>query len=419
MAIELYTHQLKVLEKIHNGSIIRGGVGTGKSIVALVYFFTKVAKGGLRINGKGEHRDFEDPKDIYVITTAKKRDDLDWEGEAVKFGISTERDLSVGGIQLTVDSWNNIMNYTEVKNAFFIFDEQRLVGAGAWVKAFIKIAKINEWIMLSATPGDNWMDYIPVFVANGFYKNRTEFVREHVIWVPYVKFPKVKGYHGRAKLNNLRRKILVEMPFEMHTKRHIKNVIVEYNRTLFDEAVKKRWNPYTDAPMQNSGELFQVIRRIVNSDTSRYGAVMELTEKHPKLIIFYNFNYELEILRTLGNVLDISLSEWNGHKHQPTPDTDRWMYLVQYTAGAEGWNCIETDAMIFYSLNYSYKVNEQAKGRIDRLNTPYTDLYYYIIRSISPIDQAIMKAITTKTNFNERDYIRDKWIEPLGLQGAK
>ncbi len=408
MRVELGKHQLQALEKIHNGSIVKGGVGTGKSRVALAYFFTKVCGGRLQGLG-GEFEGLPRPRDLYVITTARKRDSLDWEGEAARFGLSTDRDSSQGRVQLTVDSWNNIGNYIDVKDAFFIFDEQRLVGSGAWVKAFLKLAKANQWIMLSGTPGDNWMDYIPVFVANGFYKNRTEFIRTHVVYNNFSKFPKVDRYIETGRLEKYRRQILVDMPYSRHTKRHVLNTIVDYDQEKYEQVVKKRWNIFEERPIKDVSELFRVMRKLVNSDRSRLGAVMQLFEKHPRLIIFYNFDYELEMLRTLGTVLGVTTKEWNGHKHEEVPDGDRWLYLVQYAAGAEAWNCITTDAMIFWSLNYSYKITEQSMGRIDRMNTPYTDLYYYILRSPATIDRAIMKALAGKKNFNESDYSKG-WV---------
>ena len=404
MAIKLYTHQLKALEEMHNGSVLRGGVGTGKSLTSIAYYYTKECKGTIRANGRGSFTKMPNPKDLYIITTAKKRDNNDWYKDLADFGLGSIPKDSFGHSRVTVDSWNNIERYVGVKDAFFIFDEQRLVGSGAWVKAFIKIAKANRWILLSATPGDTWMDYIPIFVANGFYKNRTEFIRTHVVYNNFSKFPKVDRYVEVQRLVRYRNQLLVEMPYARTTVPHSTNVIVEYDKILWDRIVKDRWHIYEERPIKDVGEMFIVMRKLVNSDTSRLGAVMKLMEKHPRLIIFYNFNYELNALRVLAQTTGVPMAEWNGQKHQEIPETDAWIYLVQYTAGAEGWNCIATDAMLFFSLNYSYKVMHQSKGRIDRLNTPYVDLYYYILRSNSGIDNAIAKALTSKKNFNEKEF---------------
>lgn len=383
MNVELYPHQKKALEELDNGKILAGGVGSGKSLTALKYYVEN-----------------ESPKDIYVFTTAKKRDGLEWEGEAIKFGIGTKEGATVHGV-LTVDSWNNIGKYEDVKDAWIIADEQRLVGSGAWVKSFIRIAARNRWIMLSATPGDSWLDYIPVFVANGFYRNRTEFIQRHVVYESFVKFPKVRRFLEQERLETLRRRIVVDMPYDRQTTRHIEKVKVGHDEEKFKRVVKDRWHVFEDRPIRDVAELFRVMRLVVNSDPERLMRVIDLFKKHKKLIIFYNFNYELEALRQLKEILWVDVAEWNGHKHEDIPDSDEWIYLVQYTSGAEGWNCVETNAMIFYSLNYSYKLFEQAQGRIDRINTEFKDLYYYVFRSDSQIDWVIWKALKVKKNFQQ------------------
>lgn len=404
MAVELGPWQIKAIKEMHNGCILRGDVGTGKSRTTLAYYFFRELGAGAPINGLGEFKLPDVARavpDLYVITTVKKRDSLDWETEAKDFGIFTAREHSIGGAKLTVDSWEKIQSYVDVENAFFVFDEQRLVGSGAWVKAFQTIASRNRWVLLSGTPGDTWMDYIAVFIANGHYKNRTEFLREHVVYNNFSRFPKVDHFIHVKRLEKLRDSILVEMPFDRHTIRHLETRIVEHDTELFDRAVKKRWHVYEERPIRDVGELFIVMRKIVNSDMSRLGEVMKLMEKHPRLIVFYNFNYELDALRTL-DLLGTEIREWNGHKHEKLPEGDSWVYLVQYVAGAEGWNCTTTDAEVFYSLTYSYKIFEQSQGRIDRLNTPYTHLWYYILRSTAQIDTAIWRSLMSKKNFNER-----------------
>ena len=402
MGVGLYDYQLKAIEQMRNGCILCGGVGTGKSRTALGYYFKK--------NGGELGKDYvpmKKPQDLYIITTARKRDTFEWEGDMSPFLLSSDPKLNIYSNKVVIDSWNNIGKYEKAENAFFIFDEQRLVGNGAWVKTFLKIAKVNDWILLSATPGDTWSDYIPVFIANGFYKNRTEFVREHVIYSRFTKFPKIDRYTNTGRLTRLRNKILVDMDFNRKTIPHHEDVFCSYDVTSYKTMIKTRWNPWKDIPIQNASELCYSLRKIVNSDDSRQASLLELLEKHPKAIIFYNFDYELEILKDIYYGEDVQLAEWNGHKHQEIPKGDKWIYLVQYTSGCEGWNCITTDTIIFYSQNYSYKVLKQAEGRIDRLNSPYRDLYYYHLRSRSGIDLAITKSLIQKKKFNEGKFV--KW----------
>lgn len=405
MAIELYDHQKKALAKMKNGCILNGGVGSGKSITSLAYYFTQQG-------GKLDPFEYmRSPKDLYIITTARKRDTLEWQKDMLPFLMSTNpKHNKIYGNKIIVDSWNNIGKYSDISDAFFIFDEQRVVGSGTWVKAFLKIARGNDWILLSATPGDKWEDYIPVFLANGFYKNKTEFTREHIVYSSYTKFPKVDRYLGIARLERLRDRILVDMDFDRKTVQHHEDVYVSYDIPKYKDAIRNRWNPYKNEPIEQASGLCYVLRRIVNEDISRQTALLDIVADHPRVIIFYNFDYELDILKNLvyindGDCLDIA--EWNGHKHQPIPESDKWVYLVQYTAGAEGWNCIKTDTIIFYSQNYSYKIVQQATGRIDRLNTPFTDLYYYHLKSRSGIDLAISKALKEKKKFNETRWC--KW----------
>ena len=403
--IQLYDYQLDAVNRMKNGCILCGGVGSGKSRTALAYYYKE--QGG--ILGTKNYKPMPGkPKDLYIITTARKRDTLEWEGEMAPFLLSTNPECNtLYNNKIVVDSWNNIGKYKDVVGAFFIFDEQRVIGYGAWTKAFLKIARGNNWILLSATPGDTWSDYMPVFIANGFYKNKTEFVAEHIVYNSNVKYKKVDRYLNTGRLIRLRNRILVDMDFDRKTVSHNEDVYCKYDTTLYKETIKNRWDPFDGKPIEQASSLCYILRRIVNSDESRQMAVLELFERHPRMIIFYNFDYELDILKWLYYGDEVEIGEWNGHKHQPIPDGKKWVYLVQYNAGAEGWNCVKTDTIVFYSQNYSYKMLEQARGRIDRLNTPFTDLYYYHLKTRSGIDLAISKALAEKRNFNERKFV--KW----------
>ena len=403
--IDLYDYQLEAIKKMKNGCILCGGVGSGKSRTALAYYY--ICNSG-ELGTENYVPMGDPPKDLYIITTARKRDTFEWEGEMSPFLLSTHKGVNLYSNKVIIDSWNNIKKYTDVKDAFFIFDEQRVVGSGAWVKSFLTIAKYNEWILLSATPGDKWEDYIPVFIANGFYKNKSQFTREHIVYKRFAKFPVVDRYLNTGRLIRLRNNILVNMDFKRPTISHREDIYVKYDVGKYKDICRDRWNIWKNEPLQSAGEYCYALRKVVNTDESRQTALLELLEKHPKAIIFYNFDYELEILKNLYYGEGVEIAEWNCHAHQPIPDSDKWIYLVQYTAGAEGWNCIKTDTIIFYSQNYSYKVMVQSSGRIDRLNTPYTDLYFYHMKSRSGIDLAISRALFDKKKFNETSFCKTK-----------
>ena len=397
-AIKLDDYQLDAIRRLKTGSILCGGVGSGKSRTALAYYYLKIG-GSLEYPGGPIVKDGFKP--LYIITTAQKRDKKEWEDELTPFNLP---DGSV-----VINSWNNIKKYLNVKDAFFIFDEQRVVGYGEWSKSFIYITRSNDWILLSATPGDTWMDYVPVFIANGFYRHKTDFVQQHVIYAPRVKFPKVQRYFNEGKLIKLRRMILVDMDYKNLAEKHKIDVFTDFDKEKYKMVKRTQFNPYRAnngvlEPIQNAGELCYVLRHIVNDDPSRYEAVREILLERKKAVIFYNFDYELEGLRALLEDMNWIFGEWNGHKHEAVPSGEAWAYLVQYTAGSEGWNCITTDTTIFFSQNYSYRATKQASGRIDRRNTPYKDLYYYHLKSRSDIDMAIERALMRKQNFNIRKY---------------
>lgn len=406
--LALDQHQKEAVNKLTRGKILVGGVGSGKTRTALAWAYSRICGGTIATNETETWKKPTNPKDIYVFTTAKKRDHLDWDFEALDFGISTKSEFSYSGITLHVDSYNMIQKYVHIKNVIVIFDEQKLIGNGAWVKAFYKIASQNTWILLSATPGDVWMDYVPVFVANGFFSNRTSFIRQHVVYNHHANFPKIDRYIDTESLYIYRNKLLVELPSIRHTTRHVEHVVCPYDIQQYDRVWNKRWNPYTDAPIKDLSELFVTVRKVVNTDQTRLEEIRNLLDQHPRLIVFYNFNYELDILRTLGK--EFVVAEWNGHKHEPVPTTDRWVYLVQYLAGAEAWECTTTNAMAFYSLTYSHRQFEQAQGRIDRRNTKYSDLYYYVLKSYSEIDSAVWSSVKKKKNFSESAFVKKKNI---------
>lgn len=388
--VQLYPHQIKAVNELHNGSILKGGVGSGKSLTAVAYY-DKVARG----------------KDLYIITTARKRDSGDWIREAARYGLCSTNEHSIYGGKLIVDSWNNISKYVGTMNAFFIFDEQKVIGYGTWAKSFIKITKDNSWIMLSATPGDVWMDYVPIFIAHGFFRNKSHFCREHVVYTTRSRYFKVDHYVNTRILEKYRSDITVEMPFNKKTVPHVIPLYLVFNKDSVKEASETRWNPFTDEPMKDVNEYCHVLRKITNTDSSRLLAIKELMGLHDRIIIFYNFDYELEMLRDFAARDGTPAYEWNGHKHEPVPREKKWLYFVQYNAGAEAWNCTTTNVIVFYSLNYSYKIMEQTAGRIDRMNTPYIDLYYYVLLSKSPMDSMILKALRNKKTFNEKRAI--KW----------
>lgn len=411
--IQLSPYQIDAIKRTKTGCILCGGVGSGKSLTSLGYYYT-FNGGFINKNGEMGSRMFC-PQDLVIITTAKKRDSHEWELELMNIYMNPDPKINSYNNTVIIDSWNNIGKYVNFKKAFFIFDEQRVVGKGAWTKAFYKICKANNWILLSATPGDTWSDYIPVFIANGFYKNRSQFNDEHVVWNAHVNYPSIERYLGTKKLERLREEILITMDYVHDIEQEHIYLEAGYDHLLYKQVCKTRADPFETweidgieypRPLENAAEFCHMLRKIVNSDPSRIDLVQSVMKTHPKAIIFYNFDFELDILRNIQYPEGTVVAEWNGKKHELVPKGEKWVYLVQYNAGSEGWNCIRTDTMIFFSESYSYKQMVQAAGRIDRRNTPFKKLLYYHIRSCSNIDLAIRRSLSEKKEFNKSAFYK-------------
>lgn len=289
--VNLYDYQLDAVNRMKNGCILCGGVGSGKSRTGLAYYY--IQNGG-RVNTKRYVKMHDSPQDLYIITTARKRDTLEWEEEMIPFMMTTDESARMYKHKVVVDSWNNVHKYVGAKDAFFIFDEQRVVGDGQWVKSFLKITKENDWILLSATPGDCWTDYIPVFVANGFYKNRTQFKNEHIVYSRFSKFPKIDRYINTTRLVRLRDRILVDMDFKRPTIQHHETVYVDFDKKQYKDICKTRWNPWKNKPIETASEYCTLLRKVINTDPSRQQEVLDICKARPRVIIFYNFDYELD-----------------------------------------------------------------------------------------------------------------------------
>lgn len=400
----LYDFQREALNELSVGKILCGSYGSGKSRTSLAWYFEK--NGG--VFDRYNFKQMEKPRDLYIITTAKKRNELEWEKEFIPFQLSSKPDENFYKNKVVVDSWQNVGKYKFVTGADFIFDEDHVTGKGVWVDAFYEIAKSNDWIILSATPGDTYEQFIPVFVANGFYKNRTQFLHEHAIFNRYTPYQKIEGYMNKRKLEYYKSLIIVPMDFLRKTKPEHITIWTDYDKAIYKQLMRTRFDIWNEKPFENAAGLCYGLRKVVNSDPSRTSHLLSIMLSHKKIVVFYNFDYELELLKGIQNFEpDFTIAEYNGHKHESIPKTDKWLYLVNYSSGAEAWNCTETDTMVFFSQTYSYKTLFQSYGRIDRLNTPFDILYYYHFKSRAPIDLAISKSLNDKKEFNAKNFV--KW----------
>ena len=376
--IKLLKYQEEAIQKLHSGSVLYGATGSGKSLTGLAYYMRCWSH-----------------LDLYIITTSKKRNAGEWEEEIAKLGCPPPK---------AIDSWNRLKNYRMVSDAFFLFDEHKVGGHGKWAQSMITIAKKNKWILLTATPGDVWDDYASIFIANEFVKNKTTWNEDFCIFDRISKYPKIIGYQREDVLKNMRDAVLVPMEYQSE-KVPIPYVIpykVDHEEEAYVLARRKSLRHPEMRAFRNTSAMFAYMRMNLPDKESKIQALADVLKKEPKAIIFYNFTPEKYEIENAARQVNIPFFQYNGQIKDNVPDGDTWVYAVQYTAGAEAWNCITCRTVIFYSMNYSYKVMTQAKGRIDRCNSPFDELhYYYFISPDFEIDQEILNALTRKEKFNE------------------
>lgn len=406
--VQLRPFQVDCVKHLRSGKVLAAGVGAGKSIMSLYWYVTQCCAYDKSSNLNGELFKLKPSSpDLYIITTAKKRISQEWNDELLRFNlIAGSNSHGMGNVYVTIDSWNNIRKYEGVKDAVFIFDEQRAIGSGVWAKAFVKIAKANKWLMCSATPADGWQDWCSIFIADGFHRNRTEFFRRHAVYSRFTKFPMITKWIDTDYLEKCRDAVLVTCTVPRDTERVWHDLTCGYDREAVKKAMKTRWNPETEAPFANANELVIYLRRLINTDKTRLSYASHVCKDHRRTIIFYSLNAELEEILKLESETGIKVYQFNGHKHDPLPEGSDWIYAVQFFSGSEGWNCTTTDTILYWSLPYSYKQFEQAAGRIDRLDTKYKILNYYVMKSFSPLDISIGRALSNKKDFNLRAFMK-------------
>lgn len=105
-----------------------------------------------------------------------------------------------------------------------------------------------------------------------------------------------------------------------------------------------------------------------------------LESTNDRLIVFYNFNSELERLKEICEKFDKPTSEVNGAKHDLTNynDCDNSVTLVQYQAGSMGINLQLSNKIIYFTPPLSSELFEQSKKRIHRIGQNHPCFYYQL-----------------------------------------
>lgn len=135
----------------------------------------------------------------------------------------------------------------------------------------------------------------------------------------------------------------------------------------------------------------------------RYSMIKELLEStNDRMVIFYNFNAELEQLKVICEELDKPISQVNGSVKDLDnfENIDNTVLLVQYQAGAMGLNLQKANKIIYFSLTESSDLFEQSKKRIHRIGTTQP-CFYYILMCENSVEEDIYKSLLLKQDYND------------------
>lgn len=403
---ELYAFQKKAITELQQPDkhICIAGCGAGKGSIALHWLKTTNKKKWL------------------FITTASKRDSKDVENEMVMwFGKESLSSYSLEVIswaalaKWTITNWNSLEDYA------FVFDEVACAKAGVSSnrgRAFIQIAKQTDcWTGYTATPGDRWEDFQAYFVAAGYVKNKTAFMREFCQVQTFKGYPEIVGYYDEHILKAYWKRLTVcpdtqamldELPAEQHKTYHFKPSPT-YKRFL-KERLDEDGN-FIDTVMG----YCHYCRRLCLTAEKLQWVSDYLSGLGTNAVFFYNYIAEGEELEKVAKkALPKGAKVWriDGKHHDiPTADTigKYDIVLAQYASGSESLNLQFMNHMVFVSPNYSYTTSIQARGRIKRIGQKQNMFFWYLVCD-GTIETDVYACLRGKSDFAE-----DVWTLNKGL----
>lgn len=388
----LYNFQRQLLNSIEENYIIAADTGTGKTMMAIHHYLK---------HNTGEP--------LLILAPPQKIKEGGWQREldfvASHYNIEIPYDIISYGVLSK--------RWKEYKDWFLVMDECHYVKnpTSQRGKAAINLTKQStNFLLLSATPSSNgWGDTIAYMIMFGYYKNKTQFLKEHAVYnrIDYGNGPVnvVSDYRDQEKLQKLYQSFSIKLAKEdcldlpplvfekVHFKPSKEYNIIKKDRVLGEEL------------FDNISKLQHGLRFYANqADKLKYTEMLlEGTEEN--VIIFYNYKQENEELKKIAKKLKKKVFEVSGSKTN-LPDKEKWTSLknsvtiVQYQAGAAGIELQYANIVIFHTPTYSYQDYEQALGRAYRNGqTKKVTVYQYITKNT--IETSIYQALAAKKDFTE------------------
>lgn len=277
-------------------------------------------------------------------------------------------------------------------------------------------------ILLSGTPcGGHYENLYTQAKLLGLGMTKTEYWNRYVNWYeipipgrPY-SIKKVVGYKNVDDLINrlskcgavfVKSEDVLDLPEQTFTVKTVDKPIA-LKRFERDGSVVVYGKEYVAA---NVLVELTASRQLCNSKDKQQAFIDLINSINDRVVVFYNFDSELDTLKTL--VKDRPIAEVNGHTNteQIYHDNDNCVLFVQYQAGARGLNLQDGNKIIYYSLTLSSDLFEQSKKRIHRIGTKYP-CFYWILQTKDSVEESIYKSLNRQEDYNEelfKAYKRNK-----------
>ncbi|WP_368076685.1 SNF2-related protein [Clostridium tyrobutyricum] len=280
---------------------------------------------------------------------------------------------------------------------------------------FILKMKAKNIILLSGTPtGGKYEQLWSQCKLLGWKISKKlywqEFIKSVLLDIGGFKIKKVTGYKN---VDRLKRKLheygavfmktdeVFELPEQIEQKIKIKNT-KEYKIFKKDRLITiNNTELVGDTSLTKMLYLRQLSSQYNKNKVNQLKDILESTED--RIIIFYNFNKELEIIKKLCEKLDKPISIING----AVKDLDNFnqynnsITLVQYQAGAMGHNLQKSNKIIYFSLPLQSELFEQSKKRIHRIGQEKTCFYWYLITQNS-IEEQIYQTLKERRDYTNK-----------------
>ena len=427
--MRLFDYQQQIVdEKYEDSKALFMQMGTGKTFVSMA-FFEKSERAKLLVvclatKVDDWNRDLTDELGLDEVVSLNK-------------GTKKNRELMEDAQYLVISfesSWRldkELVAWVDDDTYIIVDESHKIKNPSSKVGKFMRKlgAKTDYKTILTGTPQSNgYIDYYNQFHFLGYLDmNQTNFKKRYAItqMMQYGAgpiFQEIIGYRNTEELDEM-----------------IHNHSVFYDRKLDDEELpdeipvyfpsypkyRKISNDKVYEFKDGTLEIYDtlgagvMLQRQLASGYISKGGNTEVLDKSKldwmrdflegydeRVVVFYNYNAELEQLKQLLERLDRPYSEYNGHRKdlRAFQESSEGVVLANYGSASTGINdFVIASTMVMYSLTTSYIDFEQAKKRIDRIGQTKKPLFYFLIMK-GTIDARVYHSLQEGKDFDERMY---------------